>query len=155
LDGDATAVRGLTTSSIEWRQTENGAPSEGGVLVRHEEYWDAGAGAGITIERDCRIAPAAITCGVYGWMVHTRFFGSLHSAEAGAEKMKPGLVELVQRVLNDDLKASLSRRSWTGSRPEPRDDYVVTAAPTWTEGGGPPVRLGAWMTRWRTELGSR
>jgi hypothetical protein len=37
-------------------------------------------------------------------MVHTRFFGSLHSAEAGAEKMKPGLVELVQRVLNDDFE---------------------------------------------------
>jgi hypothetical protein len=52
----------------------------------------------------CRTAPAAITCGVYGWMVHTRYFASLDSAQAGAEEMKPGLVERVHRVLRDDFE---------------------------------------------------
>ena len=33
-------------------------------------------GARITLERDCRVAPFAITCGIYGWMMHTRFFSS-------------------------------------------------------------------------------
>jgi hypothetical protein len=86
----------------EWQPTGNGSSSEGGVLVRHEEYWEDGAGAGITLERDCRASPVAITCGVYGWMVHTRYFASVAEGEAAAEAMKPALVELVHRVLSDD-----------------------------------------------------
>jgi hypothetical protein len=88
----------------EWRETENGMASEGGVVVRHEEYWEDGASAGITLERDCQhSAPVAITCGVYGWMVHTRYFGSLAAAEVAAEEMKPSLVDLVHVALSGDL----------------------------------------------------
>jgi hypothetical protein len=86
----------------DWHATENGRPSEGGVVVRHEEYWVDGAGAGFTLERDCQVAPAAITCGVYGWMVHTRYFASVADGDAAAEAMKPALVDLVHRVLGDD-----------------------------------------------------
>lgn len=88
----------------EWHATENGRPSEGGVVVRHEEYWEDGAGAGITLERDCTYAPVAITFGVYGTMVHTRYFASVSDAEAAADEMKPGLVALVRVALTGDLR---------------------------------------------------
>jgi hypothetical protein len=57
---------------------EKGAPavtgSEGGTIVLDEEH---GLGARITLEKDGAIAPFTITCGIYGWMAHTRFFSNL------------------------------------------------------------------------------
>ena len=59
-----------------WHPFEDGASigqagSEGGVIVRDDEHpW----GARITLERDGGFAPFALTCGIYGWMVHTRWF---------------------------------------------------------------------------------
>lgn len=87
----------------EWRETRNGEASEGGVLVRHEEYWQDGSGAGITLERECRRVPAAITCGLYGFMVHTRFFLSLAEAELALAEMKAGLEELVHASVREDF----------------------------------------------------
>jgi hypothetical protein len=52
--------------------------SEGGIIIRDEVHR---GGARITLERDGRIAPFSITCGIYGWMVHTAFFGSLNEAD--------------------------------------------------------------------------
>jgi hypothetical protein len=62
--------------------------SEGGVVLRDEEH---PAGARITLERDTRTAPYAITCGVYGWMVDTRFFPAEREANAEYEAMKEEL----------------------------------------------------------------
>ena len=39
------------------------------------------------------IAPFAITCGIYGWMAHTRFFGSKDEANAEYDKMNPRLLK--------------------------------------------------------------
>jgi hypothetical protein len=33
----------------------------------------------------------AITCGIYGWLVHTRFFATEAEAVTEFERMKPGL----------------------------------------------------------------
>jgi hypothetical protein len=60
----------------EWIEFEGGSTigeqgSENGLTLKDEEQV---RGARITLERDTRIAPFAITCGIYGWMVHTRFF---------------------------------------------------------------------------------
>ena len=59
-----------------WYPFESGATlgqkgSEGGAILRDEEHPQE---ARITFERDTRIAPFAITCGIYGCMMHTRFF---------------------------------------------------------------------------------
>ncbi len=62
--------------------------SENGVVLRDEEHDD---GARITLERDTRVAPFAITCGIYGWMMHTRFFGDEVEAVAGYDAMKAEL----------------------------------------------------------------
>ena len=55
-------------------------------------------GARITLERDAKFAPAAITCGLYGWMVHTRFFAELEAARRQYVAMKVDLAALVALV---------------------------------------------------------
>jgi len=62
-------------------------------MVRDEEY---SLGARISLERDCRAAPFAITCGIYGWMLHTRFFSSKFEAETQYEAMKSALAMLLE-----------------------------------------------------------
>ena len=60
--------------------------------------WDEehSAGARITLERDGQIAPFAITCGIYGCMMHTRFF-SVESEASGAYRlMKDALGSLLE-----------------------------------------------------------
>jgi hypothetical protein len=80
-----------------WHAAENGASlgqtgSEQGTIVRDEEH---DFGARISLERDTHTAPFAITCGIYGWMMHTRFFGSQPEAEAQYEEMKAALSALL------------------------------------------------------------
>ncbi|MGA2753523.1 MAG: hypothetical protein ABSE53_07120 [Terracidiphilus sp.] len=84
--------------ACDWHPSENGATlgetgSEEGIVVRDEEH---SLGARITLEREARIAPFAITCGIYGWMMHTRFFGTEAEAEAQYDLMKTSLSELLE-----------------------------------------------------------
>ena len=81
-----------------WHPFQNGGTlgrtgSEQGTTVRDEEY---SLGARISLERDCRVAPFAITCGVYGWLTHTRFFRSKYEAEMQYEAMKSALAMLLE-----------------------------------------------------------
>ena len=74
--------------------------SENGVILRDEEHEE---GSRITLERDGSTAPFAITCGIYGWMFHTRFFGSEAEAESEYERMKVDLAEILSVIpYNDD-----------------------------------------------------
>ena len=73
------------------------AGSEGGVILRDEELVSS---ARITLEQaDSRLA---ITCGVYGWMLHTRFFAARATAEHEFDKMRRDLQSIVSG-LPDDL----------------------------------------------------
>jgi hypothetical protein len=81
-----------------WYPFENGATlgqpgSEQGAILRDEEH---ALGARITLERDGGIAPYAITCGIYGHMMHTRFFGSEDEAKPQYEAMKGALAGLLE-----------------------------------------------------------
>ncbi len=83
---------------ISWRPFEEGATlgqpgSEQGIILRDEEHV---LGARITLERATSVAPFAITCGIYGWMMHTRFFGSEVEADAQYEQMKDALAALLE-----------------------------------------------------------
>jgi hypothetical protein len=85
-------------ADFSWHPFENGgtlgrAGSEEGTMVRDEEH---SLGARISLERDCRVAPFAITCGIYGWMLHTRYFGSEDEAETQYEAMKSALAVLLE-----------------------------------------------------------
>ncbi|MGJ5140842.1 hypothetical protein ACQR1V_22855 [Bradyrhizobium oligotrophicum] len=69
--------------------------SEAGVILLDEEHCE---GARITLERDGGVAPFAITCGIYGWMVHTRFFSEKEDARRAYEDMKQALDVIVQSI---------------------------------------------------------
>ena len=72
---------------ISWRPFEEGATlgqpgSEQGIILRDEEH---ALGARITLER-----------GIYGWMMHTRFFAAEDEANAQYEQMKDALSSLLE-----------------------------------------------------------
>lgn len=73
-----------------------GRGSEGGTILRDEELDSA---ARLTLERDtdCR-SPAAITCGIYGWMVHTHFCDSVEDANRDFAAMKVALASIVALI---------------------------------------------------------
>ncbi len=84
--------------NASWCSVDNGATlgqtgSEGGVVLRDEEH---SYGARITLEQGGGIAPFSITCGVYGVMVHTRFFADEAEAQTAYDLMKPGLAAIVK-----------------------------------------------------------
>jgi hypothetical protein len=86
----------MTEDSGAWLPFDDGESigqrgSEGGIILRDDEYR---GGARITLERD-GVAPFAITCAVYGWMVHTRFFSALPDAEREYALMQPELAAIV------------------------------------------------------------
>ena len=86
----------MTGSS--WVPSEDGVTlglrgSEEGIVTRDEEHV---LGARITLEREASVAPFAITCGIYGWMMHTRFFDSEAEAEEQYDLMKNSLSELME-----------------------------------------------------------
>jgi len=85
---------------MSWNAFDNGKTigqrgSESGRIIRDEEHTD---GARITLERDGQTAPFAITCGIYGWMVHTRFFGAESEAQSAFESMRPELTRILSTI---------------------------------------------------------
>ena len=94
-----------------WAPFDDGASlgedgSEGGVIVRDDEYR---GDARITLERTGQAA-FAITCGVYGWMVHTRFFSTLPEAEREYAAMQPELAAIADSLpftTDPDLDAKM------------------------------------------------
>jgi hypothetical protein len=91
-----------------WTIIDNGATigtrgSKDGVIERDEEHPD---GARITLERDCANAPFSITCGIYGWMFHTSYFGAPEEAREAFEAMKAGLADILSLIpLKSDPEA--------------------------------------------------
>lgn len=85
---------------MSWYAFDNGKSigqrgSESGSIIRDEEHQD---GARITLERAGQTAPFAITCGIYGWMVHTRFFGTESEAESEFESMRAELSRIISTI---------------------------------------------------------
>lgn len=82
---------------MTWASFENGTTigqrgSENGVIVLDEE---ADQGARITLERATVNAPFAITCGIYGSMVHTAFASDEAQAIAAFAVMRDRIDEML------------------------------------------------------------
>ena len=77
------------------------AGSEGGSILRDDEH---PAGARITLEKETTVAPFAITCGIYGYMVHTRFFGLESEATSQYDEMKNALSAILEQTCGSDDK---------------------------------------------------
>jgi hypothetical protein len=85
---------------MSWATIDNGATigtrvSEDGVIERDDEHT---SGARIALERDCTHAPFSITCGIYGWMFHTRYFGTAKEAGEAFEAMKEELADILDMI---------------------------------------------------------
>lgn len=87
-----------------WQPYENGQTidkkgPEGGRIVLDDEHV---YGARITLEKGCLRAPYGITCGVYGWLVHTRFVADEESAQHAVEEMRKALTEIVNLLPSEE-----------------------------------------------------
>ena len=74
--------------------------SEDGLVMRDEAY---GSRARLTLENETFPAPYAITCGIYGWMMHTRYFASLDEAQAAFSDMKPDIERILTLITTETL----------------------------------------------------
>lgn len=96
------------SENASWQPFENGSTlglpgSEGGTISWDEQYDGA---VRLTLEEDESRSFYALTCGVAGWLVHTRFFGSRDEAIAAFEEMRPALVELRSRLPQENPRSS-------------------------------------------------
>jgi hypothetical protein len=76
--------------------------AEGGLVLRDEEHE---LGARLTLKRGETYV--SVSCSIYGWMDHTRFFGTVTDAQREYLLMKPPLTSMVENILSDgksDLK---------------------------------------------------
>jgi hypothetical protein len=69
--------------------------AEGGEILRDEEHK---AGARVTLKRGSSYI--SVSCNVYGWMDHTRFFSSVTEAQREYLLMKPSLANMVENILS-------------------------------------------------------
>lgn len=81
--------------ATDWDKFENGASigqrgTDGGEIIADEDH---SLGMRITIERGGG-APFSITCGIYGLLVHTRFFTLEAEAREALGLMKPRLEQI-------------------------------------------------------------
>jgi hypothetical protein len=104
MDDEREAACGSAFVSMsDWYQFKNGESigqtgSEGGKILRDEEHT---VGARVTLE-DVRSTRFTITCGIYGWMVHTRFFESEAAAQIGFDETKDELTKIVALIPLED-----------------------------------------------------
>lgn len=73
--------------------------AEGGQIVRDEEHF---SGARITLEKECVHVPYAITCTIYEWLLHTRFFADEPTAAHEYDRMKAALEGVIALIPTAD-----------------------------------------------------
>jgi hypothetical protein len=106
IDSAWTAYRDGTTLGT--------AGSEEGVILADEEHKD---GARITLEQNCaHRMPFAITCGIYGWMVHTRFLDAEDDCLKEYAEMKRGLSDILSLIPEVDEGDEFESRLTPASR---------------------------------------
>ncbi len=73
--------------------------AEGGVILRDDEH---PGGARITLKRGSGYI--SVSCNLYGWMDHTRFFGTVSDAQREYVEMKTALVSVLEVIGTKNLK---------------------------------------------------
>ena len=89
----------MAWATFDSGQTIGETGSESGEIVQDEEH---DLGSRITLEARCRAAPYAITCGIYGWMAHTRFFPDRETAKLAMAEMKSALETILAQIPSAD-----------------------------------------------------
>ena len=73
---------------------------EGGVVLRDEEHVD---GARLTLKHGDNYI--SVSCNIYGWINHTRFFGTVPDAERDFVMMKSELGEMMKNLAASGVDA--------------------------------------------------
>ncbi len=94
---------------MDWHAYDGGETvgqrgSESGLILLDEEH---PSGARITLEHNGVTAPFSITCGVYGVLAHTRFFGTESEARDEFAAMKMGLIDIATMLDSSDFEAGV------------------------------------------------
>lgn len=74
------------------------AGSEDGTILLDDEYDKS---MRITLERGTRAIPFAITCGIDGWLVHTRYCSKENEAKQLMAEMKIALERIYDSIPSD------------------------------------------------------
>ena len=72
--------------------------SEGGVILNDEEYSKS---ARITLKRGEKIV--SVSCNIYGWINHTRFFSGVREAERDFVVMKKELGRIMEIIAGERI----------------------------------------------------
>jgi hypothetical protein len=83
-------------------QSIGSVSAEGGEILRDEEHI---SGARVTLKRGSKYI--SVSCNIYGWMDHTRFFNSITEAQREYLLMRSSLGNMVENILSagkSDLK---------------------------------------------------
>ena len=76
--------------------------ADGGLIVRDEEH---SFGARLTLEEEASSAPFSITCTIYGWMSHARFFTEESEADEEFDRMKIEMEKILSLIPADEEDA--------------------------------------------------
>jgi hypothetical protein len=99
----------MSWSAFDGGKSIGALGSESGIIMRDEEHSD---GARITLERNPKHAPFAITCGVYGWMFHTRYLETEQEGQTEFDLMSTELSKIVAMIpLTSDPEVDAKSRS--------------------------------------------
>lgn len=106
---ERTSVRAVP----RWRPFDAGLSvgttgSEGGTIVVDEEHE---VGARITLEHGGTTAPFSITCGIYGWLMHIRFFDDRRVCQREFFQMKLAVAEILA-LFPDQSDSERDRKMW-------------------------------------------
>lgn len=66
---------------------------EGGVILRDEEH---AGGARLTLKRGA--VYSSVSCSIYGWLEHTRFFGTISDADRDFMMMRYELDKVLEEI---------------------------------------------------------
>lgn len=79
-----------------------------GVITRDEEH---ASGARLTLEEEGSFAPFSITCNIYGWMFHTRYFSDEAEANDEFDRMKTDLDAILQTISGEEIEEDEDART--------------------------------------------
>lgn len=100
-------------NQTNWTEYDEGytigtSGADGGAIVRDEEHE---TGARLTLEEEGSSAPFTLTCGIYGWLSHTRFFEEEIEADEAFDEMKDELEEILE-TMPDERAAEEEREDF-------------------------------------------
>jgi hypothetical protein len=72
---------------------------DGGIIVADYEH---GLGARLTLEQLGGETNFAITCGIYEWFVHTRFFSRRADADTACNEMQIAIDQIIETIPRKD-----------------------------------------------------